>query len=153
MIKHQSIQNAQDSTRNALLYSGKGQLSANPYASDHIIPSVDSGQEYQRNGTAHAPYSRSGLSMTGQQQSKLTEVVDSLEQYIQMGTTSLSGLQQQGTLLKGTHRRVMDIANVLGLSQTVIRWIDLRNRQDQYIFYGGICATFLVIFWIFYYIL
>ncbi len=141
-LKIQYTQRSQDLTRKALLH-----------------PVNDSNADNSRktlydNSTGE---DKSFAPLTERQRFNPDRVIDhastSLDQYIQMGTATLSDLQQQKSLLKGTHRRILDVANVLGLSQSVIRWIDLRNRQDQYVFYLGITITCIIIVWIFYYIL
>jgi Golgi SNAP receptor complex protein 2 len=47
---------------------------------------------------------------------------------------------------KNAHRRVLDVANTLGLSQDVIRWIERRSVEDKYVFWIGVVVTLLVVF-------
>ncbi|XP_066917487.1 uncharacterized protein [Clytia hemisphaerica] len=67
----------------------------------------------------------------------------------QMRHTGMSALEQmknQRMSLKGVRRRMMDIGNTLGLSNTVMRMIDKRGTQDKWIVYGGIILTLLIMF-------
>ncbi|KAJ9586565.1 hypothetical protein L9F63_028393 [Diploptera punctata] len=60
-------------------------------------------------------------------------------------------LKDQRMTLKGAHRRLYDIANTLGLSNTTMRLIERRAYQDRFILIGGIVFTCLVIAAIIYY--
>jgi Golgi SNAP receptor complex protein 2 len=60
---------------------------------------------------------------------------------IDMGVASLQKLREQGMTLKNAHRKMLDIANQLGLSQTTIRWIERRSLEDMYIFWAGVIIT------------
>lgn len=68
-----------------------------------------------------------------QHHTKLTESHNHLDNLIGHGSSLISGLRDQRATLKGAHRRVMDIANTLGLSNTVMRLIEKRTDQDKII--------------------
>uniref|UniRef100_A0A1B6DPV0 Golgi SNAP receptor complex member 2 n=2 Tax=Clastoptera arizonana TaxID=38151 RepID=A0A1B6DPV0_9HEMI len=61
------------------------------------------------------------------------------------GSGILENLRDQRNTLKGAHRRIMDIANTLGLSNTTMRLIERRAYQDKYILIGGMLITLFVI--------
>ncbi|KAJ3600438.1 hypothetical protein NHX12_031421 [Muraenolepis orangiensis] len=65
-----------------------------------------------------------------------------------LGSSSsiLNGLRDQRGALKGTHKKMLDVANMLGLSNTVMRLIERRATQDKLIMVGGMLLTCLVIF-------
>ncbi|KAF7376236.1 Protein transport protein BOS1 [Mycena sanguinolenta] len=65
-----------------------------------------------------------------------------LDDFLNQGREALENLRDQRTMLKGTHRRILDAANTLGLSRNVIGWIEKRSTQDLYIFFGGAIFTF-----------
>ncbi|KAJ6499194.1 golgi SNAP receptor complex member bos1 [Mycena sanguinolenta] len=65
-----------------------------------------------------------------------------LDEFLNQGRDALENLRDQRTMLKGTHRRILDAANTLGLSRNVIGWIEKRSTQDIYIFFGGAIFTF-----------
>jgi hypothetical protein len=49
-------------------------------------------------------------------------------------------------------RRLLDIMNILGLSTTVMRLIESRSRQDRLFLFGGMIATLLIMFLVYYYL-
>lgn len=137
--KQRLVQRTQESTRQALLRHPDNKIERRSgLGQHHDSPDLPQDpKDSMSTQSQSAPYS-------------FDQASNSLDQYIQMGTATLSDLQQQRNLLKGTHRRLLDFANILGLSQSVIRWIDIRNRQDQYIFYFGTILTLLVLLWLCY---
>lgn len=61
------------------------------------------------------------------------------------GTNILENMREQRNTLKGAHRRMMDIGNTLGLSNTTMRLIEKRAFEDKYILFGGIFITVVII--------
>ena len=45
-------------------------------------------------------------------------------------------------MLKGTQRRLYNVANTLGISGDTIRMVERRAKQDKWIFYGGVVIFF-----------
>ncbi|CAG9464399.1 unnamed protein product [Pedinophyceae sp. YPF-701] len=68
-------------------------------------------------------------------------LADSLEQ----GAAILQRMGATRERLKSAHRKVLDVANVLGVSESLLRVIEGRQRIDQRIAYGGMVATLLLI--------
>ncbi|XP_059414424.1 Golgi SNAP receptor complex member 2-like [Carassius carassius] len=62
------------------------------------------------------------------------------------GSSILNGLRDQRSTLKGTHKKMLDVANMLGLSNTVMRFIEKRASQDKFIMMAGMLATCFVMF-------
>ncbi|XP_062875103.1 Golgi SNAP receptor complex member 2 [Trichomycterus rosablanca] len=60
------------------------------------------------------------------------------------GSSVLNGLRDQRGTLKGTHKKMLDVANMLGLSNTVMRLIEKRATQDKFIMIGGMLVTCIV---------
>eukprot|EP01137_Pigoraptor_chileana_P012475 Opistho-2@64900 len=60
------------------------------------------------------------------------------------GSSILESLHRQRSTLKGARRRLLDIANTLGLSNTVMRFIERRGAQDKWILIGGMVITCVV---------
>ncbi len=56
-----------------------------------------------------------------QNQDSLQSSNSQAEQMLQQGQATLDQLKSQGSLLKGAHRRLLDVANTLGLSKSLIR--------------------------------
>lgn len=48
--------------------------------------------------------------------------------------------------LQGTHKKMLDVANMLGLSNTVMRLIERRATQDKFIMIGGMLLTCVFMF-------
>lgn len=61
-------------------------------------------------------------------------------------TNVLSSLKEQSVTLKGTHKKILDIANMLGLSNTVMRLIEKRTSQDKIILFVGMLVTCLIMY-------
>uniref|UniRef100_A0A8C6HQK5 Golgi SNAP receptor complex member 2 n=1 Tax=Mus spicilegus TaxID=10103 RepID=A0A8C6HQK5_MUSSI len=55
-------------------------------------------------------------------------------------------LLAQRLTLKGTQKKILDIANMLGLSNTVMRLIEKRAFQDKYFMISGMLLTCAVMF-------
>lgn len=54
-----------------------------------------------------------------------------LDEFLAQGREVLDNLVDQRKMLKGTHKRLLDAANTLGLSRHVIGWIERR----RYVFF------------------
>ncbi|XP_051995810.1 Golgi SNAP receptor complex member 2-like isoform X1 [Xyrauchen texanus] len=62
------------------------------------------------------------------------------------GSSILNGLRDQRSTLKGIHKKMLDVANMLGLSNTVMRLINKRASQDKFIMIAGMLASCFVMF-------
>uniref|UniRef100_A0A4W3HRE2 Golgi SNAP receptor complex member 2 n=1 Tax=Callorhinchus milii TaxID=7868 RepID=A0A4W3HRE2_CALMI len=60
------------------------------------------------------------------------------------GSSVLNGLREQRMTLKGAQKKVLDVANMLGMSNTVMRLIEKRAFQDKFIMISGMVVTCLV---------
>ncbi|KAI8851278.1 hypothetical protein BC829DRAFT_361169 [Chytridium lagenaria] len=76
---------------------------------------------------------------------------DRIDEFINIGRTALQELYEQRTMLKSTQRRVLDAFNTLGLSTTVIRYIEQRTQQDKWILFGGIAVSIFLMWAILHY--
>ncbi|CDP14658.1 unnamed protein product [Coffea canephora] len=72
-----------------------------------------------------------------------------LEDAYATGVAILSKYSEQRDHLKRAQRKALDVLNRLGLSNSVLRLIERRNRVDKWIKYGGMIATiiFVIMFW------
>ncbi|OJD10795.1 hypothetical protein ACJ73_09694, partial [Blastomyces percursus] len=66
-----------------------------------------------------------------------------LDEFLDRGRAVLGDLGQQREILKGTQRRLYNVANTLGVSGDTIRTIERRAKQDKWIFWGGVVVFFL----------
>jgi len=87
------------------------------------------------------------------QRESLDRASNRMDEFITLGQTVLQNLQQQQATLKGTRKKLLDIANQLGLSQHVIRLIERRSKEDTYILVAGIVITLLIMWLVIYYFL
>lgn len=67
-----------------------------------------------------------------------------LDGLIQLGSNALNELYDQRGMLKSTQRRVLDVANRLGLSGDLIKRIERRSKEDMWILCGGIFVTIVL---------
>ncbi|KAJ3384513.1 Golgi SNAP receptor complex member 2, partial [Entophlyctis sp. JEL0112] len=74
----------------------------------------------------------------------LTATDGRLDEFIQMGRGALSELYEQRQILKATQKRMYSIATSLGLSASVIKYIEKRANQDRWVLFGGMLVTLLL---------
>lgn len=61
-------------------------------------------------------------------------------------STELAHLRPVCLSAQGTQKKILDIANMLGLSNTVMRLIEKRAFQDKYFMLGGMLLTCVLMF-------
>lgn len=81
----------------------------------------------------------------GQEQMSLQNSHRNVDEMIHTGTNILETLKYNRETLKGAHRRIIDLANTLGLSNATISLIERRVSQDKYVLFGGMFVTIAVI--------
>lgn len=81
-----------------------------------------------------------------QHHDKLGEANRNVDEMIGAGVSILQGIRDQGSILKGARKRVQDLANTLGLSNTVMRMIERRSTQDKYILFAGMVIVLLCLY-------
>ncbi|KAJ3369248.1 Golgi SNAP receptor complex member 2, partial [Kappamyces sp. JEL0680] len=86
------------------------------------------------------------LDMGVREEERLDAASQSVDQYITMGRNALQELYEQRDILKSTQRKMLDAANKLGLSTTVIRFIEQRSMSDRYILWGGIFISLVIMY-------
>lgn len=67
-----------------------------------------------------------------------------MDELLGAGGSVLTNLREQRLSLKGAHKKILDIANTLGLSNTVMRLIEKRAYQDKYVLFGGMIITCVI---------
>lgn len=80
-----------------------------------------------------------------QHQGSMQRVNKGVDEMLHTGSNTLESLRSQRMTLKGAHKRIVDMANTLGLSTHVLRLIDRRVVQDKYVLLGGMFVTLIVI--------
>lgn len=86
-----------------------------------------------------------------QQQGSLNNAHKGVDEMLHTGAGTLESLKLQRDTLKGAHRRIVDMANTLGLSNHTMRLIERRVLEDKYILMAGMLITILVIILVIYY--
>lgn len=80
-----------------------------------------------------------------QHQNSLQNAHKGVDEMLMTGSNALESLRSQRMTLKGAHRRIVDMANTLGLSTHTMRLIEKRAREDKYVLFMGIVITLVVI--------
>lgn len=86
-----------------------------------------------------------------QHQQSLVNANKNTDSLLQIGSTMLSNIRDQGMTMKSTQLRIRNIANALALSNTTMRLIEKRVKEDKYVLLGGMGVTLVIIFIVIYY--
>merc|ERR1712224_910538 len=73
-----------------------------------------------------------------------------VDEMMQQGAETVNQLHQQKDRLKGAQRKLMDVMNTLGLSNSLMGVIDRRQRMDRWIVYLGMAimlAFLYLLYW------
>ena len=72
-----------------------------------------------------------------------------VDDMLSSGSAILGNLREQRSTLKGAQKKVLDVVNHLGLSNTVLRLIEKRAHEDKFILYGGmvVCSIIMFLVW------
>merc|ERR1712107_652986 len=76
-------------------------------------------------------------------QNKLHSTNRYMDDLLGQGSNILENLREQRGTLKGAQKKMLDVLNTLGMSNTVIRLIERRSEGDKYILIGGMLVTCL----------
>ena len=101
----------------------------------------------RRNGGEHAIT----IDAMAAESRNLNDASSQLDQLQENATASLTALMQQRSSIKGVQRKVLDMAQTLGLSNNVLRAIERRECGDKLILYGGMTATLALMWFVFRY--
>ncbi|KAL6335883.1 hypothetical protein AAG906_003508 [Vitis piasezkii] len=69
-----------------------------------------------------------------------------LEEAYSKGVAILTKYADQRDRLKGAHRKALDVLNTVGLSNSVLKLIERRNRVDKWIKYTGMVVSVVVLY-------
>ncbi|XP_012944936.2 LOW QUALITY PROTEIN: Golgi SNAP receptor complex member 2 [Aplysia californica] len=81
-----------------------------------------------------------------QHHSRLNDSHRQLDDLLSHGGSIISGLRDQRVTLKGAQRRILDIGNTLGLTNTVMRLIEKRTGQDKVIMVALMLASCVLMY-------
>ena len=74
-----------------------------------------------------------------------------INEYIATGQETLANLIGQKERLKSIQRKVFDILNYLGISNSIMKSVERRESVDKWIVYGGMLLVLLLIVFIYFY--
>ena len=57
-------------------------------------------------------------------------------------------LRDQRYMIKGFKRKIIDVANTLNMTSTVIRLIERRSEGDKWVLFGGMAVVCLLMFFV-----
>lgn len=77
---------------------------------------------------------------------KLQNTHKGMDELLSHGSSVIENLRNQRSSLKGIKTKMLNIANTLGMSNTVMRLIEKRTTQDKLILFGGMIITTVVMF-------
>ena len=81
-----------------------------------------------RSLSPYGPYAHYGREFRAlDEHSFIQNTENRLDEFLAQGREALDNLVDQRKMLKGTHKRLLDTANTLGLSRQVIGWIERRR--------------------------
>ncbi|CAG9782993.1 unnamed protein product [Diatraea saccharalis] len=80
-----------------------------------------------------------------QEQTSLVNSHRNVDEMLHTGSSILETLRYNRETLKGAHRKLIDLANTLGLSNATISLIERRVSQDKHVLFGGMFVTLAVI--------
>uniref|UniRef100_A0A7R9ZYC0 Golgi SNAP receptor complex member 2 n=1 Tax=Pyrodinium bahamense TaxID=73915 RepID=A0A7R9ZYC0_9DINO len=73
-----------------------------------------------------------------------------LDDVIDQGQRILGNLVGQNKILKNARRKLLDAANVMGVSASLVSVIDRRQTADKWLVYGGMVFTLFILFSLWY---
>ncbi|KAH7643319.1 Golgi SNAP receptor complex member 2 [Dermatophagoides farinae] len=87
-----------------------------------------------------------------QEHNKLGGFNRHVDEMITTGSTVLSTLRQQRSMLKNTRKNLLDTLNSIGLSNSVMRLIEKRHIGDKFVLFGGMTLMTILMFLIWFYL-
>jgi len=98
---------------------------------------------HRRGGAAPSSACVDDLMEEGQ---SLGRSANQMDELMETGRASLDSLRQQRERLKNTHRNALTMLNKLGLSNSVMRMIESREKNDRVVLAVG-CVIVLAVLW------
>lgn len=75
-----------------------------------------------------------------------------IQSYIAVGRDTLEEMVSQRNRLKNVQRKVLDIVNYLGLSNSMMKGVEQRDVVDRYIVIGGMLIILCLLFFIYFFL-
>lgn len=86
-----------------------------------------------------------------QHQNSMSNAHRGVDEMLMTGSNALENLRSQRETLKGAQKRLIDVGNMLGLSNHTMKMIERRIVDDKYVMIGGMVFTLTVVILIIYY--
>ena len=120
----------------------------NPYSHSNLVQNSSFAPSQAQSlsfGAAPQDYTRETHAL--REQSFMSSTNAALDEYLERGRAALGDLGEQRETLKGTQKRLYNVANTLGISGDTIRMVERRAKQDKWIFW--VCAiVFFAFCWL-----
>jgi len=79
------------------------------------------------------------------ERSSLTVSHAMIDEFTSMAGNVLGSLRAQRGVLKSAHKKALDVATTLGMSSSLIRFIERRTLGDRIIVYGGMVVIMMLV--------
>lgn len=96
-------------------------------------------------GRSASSSSMSAVDSFARQQDSLQRSHGLIDELHEMGTSALDSLRTQRATLKGAHRKALDMANVLGMSSSLMKIIGREDQTNAWITYACMIFTVIVV--------
>ena len=93
----------------------------------------------------------SAVDSFAQQQDSLGRSHAMMDDLQEMGTRALDSLRVQRGTLKGAHRKALDMANILGMSNALMKMIGREDQTNAWITYACMVFSIIVVFTVWWY--
>jgi golgi SNAP receptor complex member 2 len=121
----------------------------NPYSNSAIQANAAQNAVFRpSNPSAVNPYSATREEHAVRESSFMSQTNTQLDEFLDRGRAVLGDLGHQREMLKGTQRRLYNVANTLGISGDTIRMVERRAKQDKWIFWGGVIIFFVFCYFV-----
>ena len=100
-------------------------------------------------GASNDAHSNVNIDLEMAEAASLDRSSNMLNTYIAQGQETLNELLEQKDRLKNIQRKVFDIMNYLGISQSIIKAVEKRDFTDKWIVFIGmvVVSLFLLVLW------
>lgn len=92
------------------------------------------------------------LDHSAAENSSLSQSERMVREYIAIGQTTLSELTSQRDRLKVVQKKALDMMNYLGLSNSIMRFVEKRDVTDRNIVFVGMAVISLLLFAVWYFV-
>jgi Golgi SNAP receptor complex protein 2 len=110
-------------------------------------------RRFTTNASASAGDTAIAMEHMQRENNSLSSAHRGVDELLSSGGSILGGLRDQRETLKGAHRKILEISNSLGMSNTVMRLIEKRAFKDRVILFSGMTLFSLFMILVYVYVL